>query len=281
MRSVKKKNTRTASPRRGAVSKSRELEKKTRVKQLFMVLLIWIAVVGFGILGFNNAKQMFELDVQNVRVDGEFRKIDQSRVVALVSPYLNDGFFTMDLAPIKQRLEQEPWVYQAQVQRRWPSGINVSIQEQAPIAIWNAVTFLNADGKAFANDREEALQIDLPRLAGGNGQQIVMMQRYQEFSRMLEPLGLSIAELKDDELQGVTAVLRSGIELRFGNEHLIQKMQRFLKLHKRLLKHKLEQLAYIDFRYPSGAAIRWNQTGLDASSKQTAHKAADKKEKLI
>lgn len=281
MSASRKKNIRTSRQPRGAVSKRRDLEQKTRSKQLFMVLLIWIAVLGFGILGFNNAKQMFELDVQNVRVDGEFRKVQQREIAALLTPYLSDGFFSLNLSPIKQRLESEAWVYQAQVQRRWPSGISVKISEQSPIAVWNTNTLLNADGEAFVKDGEEARRSDLPKLQGPVGQHALMMQRYREFSRMLEPLGLSISELRDDELQGVTAVLNGGIELRFGNEHLIEKMQRFLKLHSRFLKPKLQQLAYIDFRYPSGAAIRWHQQEMSAANEQAIEHSDLSKGKLI
>lgn len=244
---------------------SQVLAQKIRTKQLFMVLLIWIAVVGFGMLGFNNAKRVFELDVQNVQINGEFEHVLRPQVVDRVSPFLDNGFFTLDLAPIKKQLEQLDWVYRAQVQRRWPSGIKLTITEQTPIAVWNSHALLNAEGEAFAWNYPGVAQFALPRLEGQDGQQEELVQHYQEFSRLLQSIGRRISLLRHDDLQGVTAVLDNGTELRFGQDKIIEKMQRFLRLHARLLHAQADDLLSIDFRYQRGAALRWRSSSTEVA----------------
>ncbi len=222
-----------------------------------MVLLIWIGVLGFGMLGFSNAKPLFEINVQSVQIEGDFERVQKAQIGSTLAPLVGDGFFTLQLAPIKHLLEQQEWVYRAEVSRRWPSGISVVIEEQTPIAIWNSRALLNADGEEFSAGDIELKQFDLPRIAGHESRQDMMVQRFREFSDMLSPAGHSIAELSHSDALGLFARLDNGTEIRFGNDRLLDKMRQFLKLHTDLVAQREGSLQYIDFRYRRGVAVRW------------------------
>ena len=250
--------TRKARKHRGASNTSTTFEQKNRTKQLFVVLLIWIGVLGFGMLGFNNAKQMFELDVQSVEINGQFDKVHKAQISGALKNLVGDGFFTLKLDPIKQELERKEWIYRAEVSRRWPSGIEVTIEEQTPIAIWNSDTLLNSDGDSFSASEIDASEFDLPRLVGHESQQEMMVQRFKEFSDMLQPAGHRIVELTHSDALGVSARLDNEVEIRFGKDRLLDKMRQFLDLHHQLMEQREGQLSYIDFRYQQGVAVRWS-----------------------
>lgn len=250
-------SARKSARRRGAVDTSRTFEQKNRSKQLFMVLLIWIGVLGFGILGFTNAKPLFELNVQSVQIKGEFDRVQKARISSTLQPLVDDGFFTLQLDPIKRLLEQQEWVYRAEVSRRWPSGIRVDIEEQTPIAVWNSRSLLNADGEEFSAGDVALEEFDLPHIAGHESQQHIMVQRFREFSDMLIPLGHAIVKLTHNDALGLYAQLDNGTEIRFGKERLLDKMRQFLTLHTDLVAEREGNLQYIDFRYRRGVAVRW------------------------
>ncbi len=253
-------------PRRGAVRHSQLIAKKTRVKQLFMVLLIWIAVLGFGMLGFNNARSLIELAVSQVELNGSFQQVQRRQVEDLIRPHLQQGFFALQLAPIKQQLEQLEWVAEARVERRWPSGIGVVITEESPIAIWNNRDLINANGELFASSQDAGSRFHLPHLGGSSSQRDEVIGHYREFSEMLRPLGFSISSFRSDAALGVTALLSNGTEVRFGSDRLLDKMQQFLSLHSQLLGAQMDRLVYIDFRYQQGAALRWREGEVDIAS---------------
>ncbi len=264
----RQRNKKSVSPRknarrRGAVDTSRKFEQKNRLKQLFMVLLIWIGVLGFGMLGFNNAKPLFELNVQSVQIKGEFERVQKAQISSALQPLVDDGFFTLQLDPIKRLLEQQEWVYRAEVSRRWPSGIRVAIEEQTPIAVWNARALLNADGDEFSAGNVPLTEFDLPRIAGHESRQEMMVQRFREFSDMLSPLGHGIVELTHSDALGLFARLDNGTEIRFGKDRLLDKMRQFLALHAGLLAQREGSLQYIDFRYRRGVAVRWANDATD------------------
>lgn len=246
-------------PPRGAVRKKQGLVKKTRSKQLFMVLLIWIAVFGFGMLGANSAKKFYQLDVHKVHINGDFNQVKKQRVAELVSPYMDGGFFSLQLPPIKAALEQEDWIYSSQVKRQWPSGIAVVITEQTPIAVWNERALLNADGFAFSPGSAELASFRLPRLHGAEGQQKHVMAQFKEIVRVLQPMGLNLERVAVDSAEGMNVQLSDGTELRLGNDDLLKKIQRFQALYAGVLKTDLSRVEYLDLRYQRGVAIRWSE----------------------
>ncbi len=270
--------TRKSARRRGAVNTSRKFEQKNRIKQLFMVLLIWIGVLGFGMLGFSNAKPLFEIDVQSVQIEGEFERVQKAQIGSSLAPLVGNGFFTLKLAPIKHLLEQQEWVYRAEVSRRWPSGISVAIEEQTPIAIWNSRVLLNSDGDEFSAGDADLKEFDLPRIAGHESQQNMMVQQFREFSDMLIPAGHSIAELTHSDALGLFARLDNGTEIRFGNDRLLDKMRRFLKMHTDLVAQREGSLQTIDFRYSRGVAVRWAE---DESSNIARRQQQPSEEQLL
>src|SRR5678816_2292351 len=63
---------------------------------------------------------------------------------------------------LRAALEQVPWVRRAAVRRVWPDRLEVSLEEQVPLARWGAEALVNTYGERFAG----AVGGELPLFVG-------------------------------------------------------------------------------------------------------------------
>ena len=52
-------------------------------------------------------------------------------------------------------------------------------------------------------------------------------------------------------------LLNKHLLLILGTDQLEERLQRFILLYSKVIEKKEEKVAYIDFRYPNGVAIKW------------------------
>jgi cell division protein FtsQ len=106
--------------------------------------------------------------ISAVNIDGNVRTPPESITAALgFEP--DQSIFSADLITARQRLLRLPWVADAQVLRRYPDAITVSLIEKLPYALWRTT-----DGRVFAVERNGRLITDsgveqfvkLPHLIG-------------------------------------------------------------------------------------------------------------------
>lgn len=111
--------------------------------------------------------------IEAVNIDGNVRTPPESITAALgFEP--DQSIFSANLVSARQRLLHLPWVADAQVQRRYPDAITVSLIEKLPYALWRS-----ADGRVFVTERNGSLITDsgveefakLPHLVGANAPQ--------------------------------------------------------------------------------------------------------------
>jgi len=60
----------------------------------------------------------------------------------------------MYLNQVKQVVEQVKWVDQAQARRRWPSILEIEVQEHRPLVRWNDSSWLTSKGEVVDLDYE-------------------------------------------------------------------------------------------------------------------------------
>jgi cell division protein FtsQ len=101
---------------------------------------------------------------------------------------------------ITSLLESHPWIERAFVRRRWPSGIEVKVIEEVPVARWGDKNFLNSKGEILdLNNRNLS---SLPLLTGVEDSERLIMNTYREIVLLLRPADLKITELSYNN-QGV------------------------------------------------------------------------------
>lgn len=237
--------------------------------------LLWpLLLLGLGVLTYTAAEHVLpyaDRPISQVSVRGELSYISQQAVQQRIAPFVASSFFTVDLAAMRNELEQMPWIAHAEVRRIWPDQIAIELEEQLPVARWGDGALLNNQGQAFT-PRELANYENLPQLFGPQRAQQEVMQQYQLLSQLLRPLGFSVARLELRERgswflnTGVNSTGQS-IELLLGRDHILEKMRRFVAVYEKTLKPQIANIARVDLRYANGLAVGWRELPPAAAAK--------------
>lgn len=188
------------------------------------------------------------------------------------SKELSGNFFFMDLEKTKSILETTPWVRKAYVQRVWPNGLRVKLEEHQPFAFWNKDLMLNTWGEIFDANQGQLLNYqELPFLYGPEASQKLMVQRYGEVEHLLAPLNAKVIQLSLSPRYAWDLTLNNGVTLSLGRDPsaddadlhgrsgatlFAEKIKRFVQAWPELnTRLGQRQLKTADLRYSDGFAI--------------------------
>ena len=133
--------------------------------------------------------------ISTIRVLGELSAVNQQAVQKELMPYSACLFLSVDIAAVRNALENLPWIAHAEVSRIWPDQLQVIVQEELPVARWGEEALLSTQGHLFTVLDVQAYA-NLPQLSGPKDTQQRVMQQYLIFSQALRPLGYSIKQLE-------------------------------------------------------------------------------------
>jgi len=166
------------------------------------------------------------------------------------------NFFTLDVNRVQQLLQQLPWVHRVSVRKQWPDRLKIYIEEQQPQALWNQGALLNTDGEVFRAPLER-LERPLVQLRGPKGQHRQVLEAYQKIDGLLKINGYQVSEVEMTVRQAWRVKLADGIELRLGQEDLLQRIQRVIDLFPVIRAQDDRPVAYLDLRYDTGLSVGW------------------------
>ncbi len=227
------------------------------LRKMIAPLLLLSLGIPMGIYAYPFLEDKFNAPVSKVTIEGDLMYLERKEVVQNIRVYSDDRLLDVNLHSIRADLESMSWVYSAQVVRRFPGTIAISVVEEKPIARWNQDQLLNMYGTVF--DREGKVVKGLPQLSGNNSDKNRVVSRYLEFSQLLSPLGVNIEHLDKDPQGSWTLMLNNEVQLILGNDNILEKMQRFVVLHDKQLQYAPRKVAVVDLRYGNGAAVRWHE----------------------
>lgn len=185
------------------------------------------------------------------------------------------GFFDVDLDNVRDSFESVPWVRRAQVKREWPNQLKVSIEEQEPLAFWNAEQMINRWGEVFTADKTQLFaKVDterIPQLNGPENSERLVIQRYAEVAQRFAPTGLTINQVTLSPRYAWDVVLSNGLQVligrdpaaeatdphgRSGAQSFASRLERFLHAWPTLTQQLAGRaIARADLRYNDGFAI--------------------------
>ncbi len=208
------------------------------------------------------------MPVRAVRFEGEFRHVTQEQLAAAVGPAVQGNFMKLDLDAVKARAESLPWVYQAEVRRRWPRDLQIRVTEQQPVARWNDTAWVNHAMQVVrvtAND----LPADAPRLEGPEGTQAIVYERYREFGRVLADAGLQIRTLTLTPRRTWQIELASGPRLVLDRVQPDRKLERFVRVYGQGFGRAGAGARVVDLRYTNGFAVEWQRGAVNGRTETT------------
>lgn len=232
--------------------------------------LMLIAVMGAAVmLGVQWLQDPYRFPLRVVKVNGEIHYLEKARLQQAMAPFIQGGFFTVDVASICRAVEALPWVYRAKVQRDWPDRLHVLIEEQQPVARWGRDGLLNRFGESFF---PEALPeaVRLPQLSGPEAHEQMVLEQYRGIARLLKPLGLQLARVQLDERRAWYLEMDDGVQLELGRADTRQRLQRFVRSWPEVFAGQTEALERVDLRYSNGFSVYWQtaDTGGKNSKRQ-------------
>jgi len=199
--------------------------------------------------------------LSEVQVTHELREVQRSELEESLSELLRGNFFTVDIETVRQSLEGLPWVRRAEIWRKWPSRIEVRIEEHQAVAHWGEGQgqLVNTYGEVFPASlvREQSL----PRLSGPTGSSGEVLRRYEEFAQLMKPVGLLPAQLALSPRLAWLVKLEDGMWIELGREQpkapIRMRLQRFVDYYPTLSDTRGVRPTAVDMRYPNGFALRF------------------------
>lgn len=227
-----------------------------RAIAVVLSLALLLAAAGWGL-------RSMHWPILVVRIDGELGRTGPEAVERIVTRHTTGaGFFSLDLVALRADLERLPWLRSAGLRRVWPDTLHVEVDERTAVARWNEEALVSADGTVFRP--QDLPPLDLPVLAGPEGQGGEMLQRLRELDRRLQPLDLSVRGLIQDERRAWRVELTNGIALRLGRGDVDLRLSRFMAVWPAVLVRRAERIETVDLRYPNGFAVAWRKEAGEA-----------------
>ncbi len=223
-------------------------------------LLLLLGAVAAGVdWGITRLRDPQLLPVRVVRIDGSFHHLQRPALEQAVASRLHGGFFTVDVAAVQDAVDRLPWVDRTSVRLIWPGTLQVTVEEQVPLARWQKKRLLNRRGEVF-DPADIEPPAGLPLLSGPDGSEGEVLRRYRDLQTRLQPLGREIRELLLDARRAWTLQLDNGLVIRLGNKDVAARLARFFLVYPRLQQTET-RLREMDLRYPNGFAVRADTTG--------------------
>lgn len=224
-------------------------------------ILIFVVLVTAGIFWVNRAKTTPQFPIKIVKIVGAYHA-NHEEIQHAVVPLVNHGFFGVEVSEIKEKILQFPWVADVNVRRAWPSEVWVTITEKKPVARWHDGSLLSSHGDLFTVD-STTIPNDLPDFVGSEGDQIEMMQSYQQMNNLLTPLHFKITHLELTPTHVWNLTLDNGIKLTLNHKDFLTHLSHFVKVYPTIIGNRGGDVDYIDLRYSNGLAVRWKGKNLN------------------
>lgn len=226
----------------------------SRFSQVLKITLLSL-IVFMAALALNQVDFSSYFPIKKVKIYG-INRADHQEVKDVLLPLVSNGFFTVNVEYIRDRLLQIPWVSEISVRRAWPDQVDITLIEKKPLALWNNQSLLSEEGELF-EPKQETYPSHLPQLIGPSGQHVYMLQYFKDMNRLLLPLHARISSLELTPYFTWKLTLDNGIIMQVGHKDILTRLSHFVKVYPKIVGVHAADVDYIDLRYPNGAAVRW------------------------
>ncbi len=233
------------------------------VAAVSVTFIVGGAVVAARMLASSDLMRVARVQVENTH------RTSEEEIVALSDIEVGDRIFELDLDMIAARIEENPWVRQARVDRIFPQDVRIRVAEREPRAIVNLgyLYYVDEEGEVFkmldGRDRldypvitgiERDELIDHPRQAQARLRRAVSLLAELEQRRHFNTEAVSEIHLNDR--RGIALyTYRSAVAVHLGEGDYAEKLDRLERVYKEL-EPRLAMLEYIDLQVPDRVIVR-------------------------
>lgn len=256
---------RAARPGKASVPEPNGFWDRPPLMDLVADLLFLLAALALGWALLVSVRTLPVFPLREVIVQGDLNQVTRAQIEQAARTAAVGNFFTVDLDHVQSSFEKLPWVRHADVRRRWPSAVELTLEEHVAVARWRHVgggsnqesRLVNTFGEVFA----AATAAELPAFAGPEGTASDLLDRYRECQTALAPLGRHAEVVQLSRRQAWQVKLDNGLVIELGRDEekhpLTERLARFVTYFGAAMdKTHLTEVAVADMRYPNGFALR-------------------------
>lgn len=215
---------------------------------LGFILLVMMSVLTWWVVSPSRTLNDYELRT-------ELKQVKVSQIDAILSHYIGNSFWQLDIEKLHAEIVRLDWVYQAKVKRRWPSTVEISIVEQKPVVRWGDDALLNQNGDIFYPQEMSAFS-QYVRLNGEATQSRKLLKDLVAFQSAFDGLGWTIDRLTL-QADGVWIMhFSDGQKLILPPENWQKKLSRFIRALPETKADLRKYAELYDLRYSNGFVIK-------------------------
>lgn len=167
------------------------------------------------------------------------------------------GYFGQNVHQISEQIQQLPWIEKVIARKKWPNQLFLWVTDYLPVAKWNENYYLSKDGVIFSLPTTKLSAVNLPQLSGMTENIPQIMKTWQQMFSILKAQDLTLSALHLADRGSWTATLNNGIVLKLGRSDWQQKLSHLVLIYPTIEVPAHQSIAYIDLRYPTGAAVKF------------------------
>jgi len=222
-----------------------------------------LIVLGSGVMLARNGGAL--LPFQWIDVSGPFARVSAEQIRAAVGPEVARGFFFTNLAQVRTRVLELPWVAQAEVRKHWPDAIEVSVTERMVLGHIGDDRLVDVTGAIFLA-RGAGETRGLPLLDADAERMPALAAHFTQAQRDLEGLGRQIVGASLSARGALQFHLNDGLTVQVGSVDRDSRWRRFIAGLPRLAQLDPRPIALADLRYTHGFAVRYAEPVLPDAS---------------
>ena len=221
----------------------------SRLPRLLLILSV-AGLLGMGLMKLNDPQL---LPIQKVRAQGTFVNLTEAMLLTRAGD-IKGGYFNIDVDAIQENIESLAWVDKAYVRRIWPDTLMIRVSEQQASVWWHGKGLINQRGELFY-PAKKTFPAGLPQLSGPVGTHQQLLEHYRSMSSMLEGTGLAIQQLDMDARRSMALRFDNGLKILLGRDSYYLRLERFIRMHEKVLATEINHIQQIDMRYTNGFTL--------------------------
>lgn len=115
-----------------------------------------------------DVSQLTGLEIKDIQIDGLTNEFRRGEVIAALGVDYEEPILRVSTEAARQRIQNLPWIAEADVQRLFPGTLIISIRERVPFAVWQnrgQITVIDIEGQVISEFAEDAVS-SLPLVVG-------------------------------------------------------------------------------------------------------------------
>ncbi|WP_034912262.1 MULTISPECIES: cell division protein FtsQ [Erwinia] len=249
---------------------------------IFLMMVLGVMVAG-GLVVVKWMNDASRLPLSRLVVTGQMHYTTHDDIrQAILSLGAPGTFMSQDVDVIQQQIERLPWIQQVSVRKQWPDELKIHLVEYVPVARWNDLHMVDAEGKSFSVPASHLGKEAMPMLHGPEGSEAEVLAGYHQMRDALAASKLKLKVASMTARRSWQLVLDDDIRLELGRNDDMKRLKRFTQLYPSLQQQaqaENKRISYVDLRYDSGAAVGWAPAPLEKTdSKQEQNQAQVKQQ---